>query len=100
VQSARNHSPVTDAESSDSQRTSFAIRAFRFALLVWVCCIAAAAITGGLASFWTGRTEELPKWNGWSYLVFCGKEGAILGAILTWPLALFVLVVRLLHRHG
>jgi hypothetical protein len=75
-----------------------AIRASCITFLVWLCFIVAAAILGGLSSFYTGRAEELPKWNGWAYLIFSVKEGAMFGALVTWPLALVVFVVCSLHR--
>jgi len=63
-----------------------------FAILVWCCFIVLASALGGFLSFYTGKAEELPKWNGWSYLIFSAKEGAMFGAILTWPLAIIALV--------
>ena len=42
-----------------------------------------------------GKAEELPKWNGWSYLFFCAKEFAMMGAILTLPIAVIIALVLL-----
>ena len=69
------------------------LRSLGLAVLVWCFFIALATAFGGVMSFGTGKAEELPKWNGWFYLCFCAKEGAIFGTILTWPLALIAFVV-------
>ena len=70
-------------------------------ILIWLGLIAASAVFGSVMSLFTGESSELPKWNGWSYLAFCAKEGAMFGAVLTWPIALIVFlvgVVRLWQR--
>lgn len=59
-----------------------------FATIAWLGLIAAATALGGFSSLFTGKVTELPKWNGWSYLVFCAREGAMLGTVLALPLAL------------
>ena len=66
------------------------------AVFVWFFLIALASIFGGFMSFFTGKAEELPKWNGWSYLFFSAKAGAMMGAILTLPIALITFVVSCL----
>lgn len=66
------------------------MRHLRIAIFVWLGLIAAAAAFGCFMSLYTGKASELPTWNGWAYLVFCAQEGATFGAILTWPIALFV----------
>lgn len=63
------------------------------AAAAWCCYIGLAAILGGILSFCTGYTEEIPKWNGWSYLIFSMKEGAMLGIVLTCPAALIVFFI-------
>ena len=50
-------------------------------------------------SFYTGKAEELPKWNGWPYLVFSVKEFAVMGVIVTWPLAVIIAFVILVASN-
>ena len=67
---------------------------------VWCCCIGLAAMFGGILSFFTGKADELPKWNGWSYLAFSLKEGAMFGVILAWPFAMIAFVVSYLWTRS
>lgn len=64
-----------------------------YALLVWLGLILIAGIIGGFLSLWTGRGQDLPKWNGWPYLAFSIGEGIKFGALLASPIALFVLAI-------
>ena len=66
------------------------------AFLVWLALVGVSATFGGLTSLFTGDSKQLPTWNGWSYFLFCAKEGAMFGAILTWPIALIAFVVALI----
>ena len=68
------------------------MRPLIIAVIVWLVLIAAASILGGYSSLYTGIASELPKWNGWSYLLFCAREFAILGAVLTLPVAVLVFI--------
>ncbi len=72
------------------------LRSVITALLVWCCFIFLASALGAFLSFYTGKAAELPNWNGWSYLMFSAKEGAMFGAILSWPLAIIALILSLL----
>jgi len=73
------------------------MRPFVIATAVWASLIAAAWAFGGLMSFYTGITSELPKWNGWSYFFFCAKEGAMMCAVLfSLPFAAIVLLIACL----
>jgi ABC-type Fe3+-siderophore transport system permease subunit len=69
------------------------MRALVTALSLWLILIAIAAMFGGLTSFITGKSADLPQWNGWSYLFFSVKEGALFAILLTWPLPLFLFLV-------
>jgi hypothetical protein len=69
------------------------MRPILIAIVVWMGLIGAAAAFGGFMSLYTGKASELPKWNGWSYLIFCAEQGAMFGAVLTWPIALVVFFV-------
>ena len=40
------------------------MRPLTIAISVWLGLIAAAAAFGGFMSLYTGKTLELPKWNG------------------------------------
>jgi hypothetical protein len=44
-------------------------------------------VFGASMSLFTGRAEELPKWNGFDYMLFCAREGAMLGTVAALPLA-------------
>jgi len=83
-------------ELSASVAPSRWLRPVVVALLVWCCLIFLASALGALLSFYTGKAAELPKWNGWSYLVFSAKEFAMMGAILSSPFAVIAFVVSLL----
>ena len=66
---------------------------YRFAVvtvLIWGLFITCATVFGATTSFYTGKAEELPKWNGWSYLFFSAREFAVMGVILTWPIAMTI----------
>jgi hypothetical protein len=62
-------------------------------MCVWFVFILLASAFGGLTSFFTGKAAELPKWNGLHYLLFCAKEGAMMGVIVTWPCGVIAFVV-------
>ncbi|QDV17325.1 hypothetical protein Pan153_19600 [Gimesia panareensis] len=34
------------------------------ALVVWICCIGLSALLGARLSYYTGKADEIPKWNG------------------------------------
>jgi hypothetical protein len=69
------------------------MRALGIAIVAWIGLLFAGAVVGGFASSFTGYASELLKWNGWSYVMFCAQEGAMFGAVLTWPIALIVFLV-------
>lgn len=60
---------------------------------VWIALLIVGAAFGALASFYTGSASELPRWNGWRYVVFCVKEGVTFTAILTWPIPLVAFLI-------
>ena len=72
-----------------------ALRSAIIGLSVWLGLIAAAAAFGAFTSLYAGDASELPKWNGWGYLTFSAKEGAMFGFVLSWPIALISSLVTL-----
>ena len=76
------------------------MRALLIGIIAWLGFIVAGAVFGAFLSLGTGTRSELPKWNGWSYLVFVVKEGAMAGVELTWPIALLVFIVALVKRQS
>jgi hypothetical protein len=53
---------------------------------------------GAVMSLFTGKADDLPQWNGVSYMVFCAKEGFLFGAIVAFPVALICCFILLLIR--
>ena len=85
-----------NASMSDPQPSVMPSRLWRSVIVasaVWCCFIGLAAMFGGILSLFTGKADELPTWNGWSYLAFSVKEGTMFGVILTWPFALIAFVL-------
>jgi hypothetical protein len=72
------------------KRRWFRLRPTTIAISVWLSLTAAATALGGFASLYTGKASDLPQWNGWSYLLFCAREGAMVGGTLALPIALVV----------
>ena len=66
------------------------------AFALWCCLVGLAAILGARLSYYTGRAHEIPKWNGWSYLIFSVKEFALIGAILALPFAMITFAISYL----
>jgi hypothetical protein len=85
--------------SDERMRTGPLARALLVGFCAWLGLILLGAAFGGLLSFGTGATTELPKWNGWSYFAFSAREGASFAAIVTWPVGLIVVVVSLQWRR-
>ena len=76
------------------------MRAAIVSSVLWIGLICVGAIVGAYSSFLTGKSTEIPKWNGWSYLWFCMKDFAILTALVTFPIAAFVFLISMfLHRR-
>jgi len=63
------------------------------AVLVLFGLLAIATMVGAFMSFLTGRADELPQWNGLTYLIFCAKEGAMFGTMCAVPIAVLTFVV-------
>lgn len=61
--------------------------AFLISVTLWLGCIGAGAVLGAHLSFYSGERSQLPKWNGWDYLLFSAKESAILCGIFGIPIA-------------
>jgi hypothetical protein len=45
-----------------------------------------------VASTYTGKASELPKWNGLDYFLFCGKEFAMLAGAISLPFAVMFFI--------
>jgi hypothetical protein len=85
--------PEAKTPQSRSGLVSGVIGSAVVGVMTWLGLIAAAAAFGSLTSLYTGQSSELPKWNGWSHFVFCAKDGAMFGFVLTWPIAVIVFLV-------
>lgn len=67
-------------------------------VVTWSSLIVLASILGAVASCYTGKASELPKWNGWQYLLFSAKEFAKFGAVLSGPVAVAAFGFAALRR--
>jgi hypothetical protein len=74
------------------KRRWFRVSPITVAAAVWLSLTALATVIGGCGSLYTGKAADIPQWNGWSYLLFCAREGAMLGGVLALPVALAVFV--------
>jgi hypothetical protein len=75
------------------------LRPITLAVAVWLAFILLASLCGALMSFYTGKAADLPKWNGWSYLLFSAEEFAMFAAMLTWPISLVVFAVSVIRAN-
>jgi hypothetical protein len=61
------------------------------AATTWFIQVGLAVLLGAIASLYTGRAEELPNWNGWSYMFFSARDFAMVGMVVALPMTLIVL---------
>jgi hypothetical protein len=76
------------------------MRALLISAIIWIGCIVAASALGAHLSFYTGERSELPKWNGWDYLLFSVNESAIMGGLLGIPIAILAFCIAWLVVPG
>ena len=67
--------------------------ALKISGVIWVLIMVFFAALLGILSFYTGKSSELPKWNGWDYLFFCIGEGLLIGIPIASVVALLVCAV-------
>lgn len=94
-----NPIPTPATHSADGHASARPSRLWRFlrsvvvAVLVWCCFVALGAIMGGVLSCYTGKAEEISKWNGWSYFMFSVKEFSKFGAVLSFPFVMLAFAI-------
>jgi len=69
------------------------MRALLIGMAVWIGCILCGALSGGFLSSYTGKSEDLPKWNGWAYFWFCFGDFAKISAVLALPVAIIAFAI-------
>ena len=67
--------------------------ALKISGVIWVLIVVFFASLLGILSFYTGKSSEPPKWNGWAYLFFSIGEGLLIGVPIASVVALFVCAV-------
>jgi hypothetical protein len=81
----------TDGPRVGPARSRVALAA-KVTTLAWLCVLGAGFALGGVASTYTGKASELPKWNGLDYFLFCGKEFAMLAGAISLPFAVMFFI--------
>jgi len=56
--------------------------------------IVLGAALGAIGSFYTGQAQELPKFNGQEYLIFCSKLGVYGALVFGLPASILIALVK------